>query len=304
MKLFISYSGSDYQLAETIKRQLEKHKIDCFLLETNRNNQKSNVQNPAAPDNEDWKPAVEEMIKDSDAVLLLVGNKSYQSKNIDWELETAIQYNKPIKISKFEAQNKLPEMLSDTAAQGKWCEIELSELESKPWLLSDNHYGLFNQERLSEKDVEILKEQYFMFVKTSEDLVERRQKVSEFYISINTLIAGAVGGVLTLDLDSSVLIAIIMVLSFVGCVLSFSWKKLLTSYGILNASKMKIIGLLEKKLPASLYDAEWNAQLEKQNTQKYVSFTDIEKKLPTIFQIVYIAILVSVAVMVIIEKML
>ena len=53
---------------------------------------------------------------------------------------------------------------------------------------------------------------------------------------------------------------------------------------------MKILSLIEKRLPASLYDAEWKAMKNRYSKEKYVSFTDSEKKLPYIFTFFYAAI--------------
>ena len=70
-------------------------------------------------------------------------------------------------------------------------------------------------------------------------------------------------------------------------VLSISWMQILISYGRLNSSKIKIICIIEKHLPASLYDAEWAALDNKLNNKKYISFTDSEKRVPTIFLVIY-----------------
>lgn len=78
----------------------------------------------------------------------------------------------------------------------------------------------------------------------------------------------------------------------VGVILSVSWTKLLSSYGNLNGSKMKIISYIEKQLPVSLYDAEWEALSDRLNKKKYVSFTDSEKRIPILFIAVYICALI------------
>ena len=50
---------------------------------------------------------------------------------------------------------------------------------------------------------------------------------------------------------------------------------------------MKILGLLEKKLSASLFDAEWEDMSNQYNKKQYVSFSDREKNMPVIFNTVY-----------------
>ena len=56
---------------------------------------------------------------------------------------------------------------------------------------------------------------------------------------------------------------------------------------------MKIISSIEKQLPANLYDAEWAALSDILNKKKYVSFTANEKRIPTLFLMVYTVILAS-----------
>lgn len=76
-------------------------------------------------------------------------------------------------------------------------------------------------------------------------------------------------------------------------------RRIISAYGDLNSSKMKIISHIEKQLPASLYDAEWAALSDKLNKRKYVSFTNSEKRVPHLFIIVYICICVcSIALMI------
>ena len=78
-----------------------------------------------------------------------------------------------------------------------------------------------------------------------------------------------------------------MVVAVFGIVLDVSWMKILDSYAILNSSKMKIIELIEKRLPASIYDKEWEVMSNKLNNRKYVSFTESEKRIPRIFSIIF-----------------
>ena len=53
---------------------------------------------------------------------------------------------------------------------------------------------------------------------------------------------------------------------------------------------MKILGMIEKRLSASLFDAEWEIMSNKYNKQRYISFSDREKTLPKIFNALYITI--------------
>ena len=50
---------------------------------------------------------------------------------------------------------------------------------------------------------------------------------------------------------------------------------------------MKVINLIEKQLPLELYRAEWDVMSDKLNNRRYVSFTENEKRLPSVFILLY-----------------
>lgn len=77
----------------------------------------------------------------------------------------------------------------------------------------------------------------------------------------------------------------------VGIILCYSWMRIIKAYGSLNSSKMKIINILERKLPASLYEAEWKVQTDRLNLKPYISFTESEIRIPKIFICIYLIIL-------------
>ena len=53
-------------------------------------------------------------IKQSDSVLFFVGKTSHESKNIDWEIKTALEFKKAIYIFKLNDNNKLNSVLETT----------------------------------------------------------------------------------------------------------------------------------------------------------------------------------------------
>ena len=55
---------------------------------------------------------------------------------------------------------------------------------------------------------------------------------------------------------------------------------------------MKVISLIEEKMPVALYDVEWQVMSDKLNNKKYVSFTNSEKRIPKIFLIVYVLVII------------
>lgn len=150
----------------------------------------------------------------------------------------------------------------------------------------NSEYDLFNDE-IDKIDRNELLEQYKVFLETSESLVSRRQSVNSFYISANTALITVMATLLTMFGDVEEKIIICAFTAVVGFILTLSWHSVLDSYGILNSSKMKVISILEQKLPVSLYDMEWDVMSDKLNSKKYVSFTESEKKAPRAFVVLY-----------------
>lgn len=241
-----------------------------------------------------WKIEAKRKIKKAQMVIFFVGQGSHESENIDWEIRTAMKHKKPIYAVLLQEGNKINDVLevtdSYTGKKKPYCEMRTFEqLMIQIRDFEDGDYNVFNQD-INELDKAVLFEQYKVFLQTSEDLVSRRQNVNNFYISINSALMAAFGIVFALDIASVYKFFTVLLLSVVGIILSVSWIKILTSYGDLNSSKMKIINHIEKQLPASLYKAEWEALSDKLNKRKYVSFTKSEKRVPTLFIVVYICV--------------
>ena len=279
MNVFVIHSGKD---REEVEKNLSSIKQACHSF------------NPLVLKNGGifWKVDAKKKIKKSQMVLFFVGESSHKSENIDWEIHTAIKLKKPIytvKMNEAFTLNVSLEVIDPFSGQ-KRLYSKQSDFNSITSLIKKHESGedkVFNQD-IDSIDKSILLEQYKMFLQTSEDLVSRRQSVNNFYISINSALMGAFGIIWALDILSIYKFFTGILLSVIGIILSFSWIKLLASYGDLNSSKMKIISYIEKQLPASLYDAEWAALSDKLNKRKYVSFTNSEKRVPALFIAVYL----------------
>ena len=234
-----------------------------------------------------WKLDAAAKIKRSQMVIFVVGEKSHASPWIGWEIKTAIKHGKPIYTVFLDPENKPHAELvvkdNFTAEPYRYDTAQtVEELTDLICKHEQGDYRIFNQDA-EHLDKMMLFEQYKLFLKTSEDLVSRRQNVNSFYISINSALVTLFGAVVVLSIDLYYKIILGALCVLVGLVLSTSWIKTLVSYGNLNASKMTIIRSIEKSLPASLYDAEWQALSDKLNKSKYVSFTQNEARIPYIF---------------------
>ncbi len=164
--------------------------------------------------------------------------------------------------------------------------FRLSDVEDAIQRFNNGEYDIFNKAFDDMNEAQLL-EQNKIYLNTSETLVARRQSVNNFYISVNAAMITVSSAVTALVNSSDAKLIVICCVALMGILLDISWIKLLEAYGILNSSKMKIIRLIERRLPVSLYDKEWDVMSDKLNSRKYISFTDSEKRIPKLFMIIY-----------------
>lgn len=287
MNVFVIHSGADYDATDKIISSLKQkvYSLNTLILKNG---------------NCFWKLDASQKIKKSQMVLFVVGENSHKSPYIAWEIKEAIKYKKPVYILKLSEENQLHNALyieDDFTAEnrnyGKIVSAEELSIVIKNY--DEGDYGLFNASP-GELNQDALLEQYKLFLQTSEDLVNRRQNVNSFYISISSALVAIMGVLFAMEFGQKAKLIIGFVFCVVGIILSISWSKILACYGNLNSSKMKIISNIEKQLPLSLFDAEWAALSDKLNKKKYISFTESERVIPRMFGVVYFLVMIFIAV--------
>lgn len=148
----------------------------------------------------------------------------------------------------------------------------------------DKQNGLFkvSKEEYGEKFQDHYLEIYKMYVEATNQISDRRQIANSFFLSINTAIVGLVGYVRS---DSSIKTFLLfhILISIAGMMISYTWYRLILSYQQINSGKFKVIHSIEKKLPLSPYDAEWEKLGRGENPKKYLPFTHIEVVVPWVF---------------------
>lgn len=290
VNVFVVHSGEDRSIVENKVNELRSKNINVLLLENKEN----------------WKPEAKKKIKEANIVLFIVGKNSHKSENIDWEMKQSIAKNKLIIYHKLNKKYELNESLITKDKFSNMNIIYGIEIENFKDVVNrivkyeKGEYNILNfkKDKLNRKQ---LLDQYKIYLQTSESLITRRQNVSSFYLSINTALISVTTIVTTLCEQVKDRITIIIVLAIFGIFLNYFWHRILESYGLLNASKMKVISIIEKSLPADIYDSEWEIMSDKLSNKKYISFTDSEKKIPFLFTIFY-AIAIIICLVVIILK--
>ena len=286
MDVFIINKSQDYNEVETIIGGVREQ---CFSF------------NPLILKNSNafWKIDAKRKIRKSQLVVVFIGEHTHESPYVEWEIRTADRLNKRIVSVLLDPAFAIPpSLVKQNAFSGS--DVRIDEQLTPEGLLAlvkgyeRSDYRVLNGS-IEELDRSDLMEQYKIYLQTSEDLVERRQTVNNFYITANAALVSIFGTVVAVSANRDLGLLVGFCFAALGVVLCLSWSRILKSYGNLNASKMKVISIIERELPASLYDAEWSVMSDRLNKQRYVSFTESEKRVPQIFIGIYAVIfLVSV----------
>ena len=263
-----------------------------------------------------WVDDATAKIRQAEKVIYVVGETSSESPNIATEISIALREKKSIYIYKLQENYKLNKILDIYLNSNEVNEIGEVEGESIIYrgnssvrlmqqdamiaaLRSDAAEILEDLPGLSFNDDQTLLEQYKLYVKTSEDLVKRKQNVNSFYVTLNSVLLSAIITAICAmsnmpklgDVNISNLIAIFA--AVVGLIICYSWISILNSYSTLNSSKMKVIIYMEKFLAVNLFDTEWAFVTQNLGNKKYKPFTKKEKSVAYIFGALYIVIIIA-----------
>ncbi len=137
-------------------------------------------------------------------------------------------------------------------------------------------------------------EQYKIYVQMADQISSRRNLANVFFVTINSTSLGVIGFSLE-KLKPIQNVQLIFVPVAAVSILCIVWWWLIKSYRNLNSAKYKVIGLLEKRLPASPYwEAEWTELGKGKDPKKYLPLTTLENFVPIIFIIFYIIVAIYV----------
>lgn len=128
-----------------------------------------------------------------------------------------------------------------------------------------------------------LLEQYKLYVEMADRISQRRGLANTFFLTFNTAIVGALSGLFEKIPHPAAVAIYLTALGF--CLV---WALLLRSYRNLNTAKFQVIGLIEKRLPASPYwSAEWKALGEGKDYSRYMPLSILETWVPVGFFFIY-----------------
>ena len=134
-------------------------------------------------------------------------------------------------------------------------------------------------------------EQYRMYLFIFNSTHDRLSKSNDFFLGLNTAIIAALGYLESKgSADNS---TIFLFAPFVGIAICYCWYEIIEAYKKINRTKFKVIHEVERKLPLSLYEMEWELFGKGKDRSKYHSLSKIERKIPIIFIVLYIVIFLT-----------
>ena len=133
-----------------------------------------------------------------------------------------------------------------------------------------------------------LLEQYKLYVEMTDRVSQRRLTANSYFLSINTGVLAFVGYTLANKMSTNYL----WIVGLAGIVLSVIWFYIVISYRDLNSAKFKILHLIERRLPLSLYEAEWKMMGQGEVPTLYRPLSHIERVVPWIFIAIHLYVVI------------
>ena len=259
MNIYVIYKFDDHALVKETVENIQKTipaGNSLFMFEPNR---KSKF----------WRLHAKRKIKESQMVILfdsLSGDKTTVGKHISWELKQAEKHGKRIVIFKTdpEALNRFwyeSGYSEQGPRQSKHKTVPLQEaipfMEKEcSWQMDHNLLHKASTEALTDAEMQLLLAQYRIMIDTSEKLMERRQQTVSLYITLCTALIALIGAAFSLN-NANVCAFIVLVSGFILWTLCTNWKLSLESYDLNNRGKFAVINVLEKYLPAEIFECEY-----------------------------------------------
>lgn len=267
------------KLREGIRRQLPNFPFeDSSLL---------------VPFSADWQSHATEAIARCDGLICIVGETTFSSEPVNWEIEEAHRLGKPLIVAGSE-KHELPRACK---------ELGIKAIPSQPRKVAERMCDLLVPKTLVSQPPQSLApdqaglvwNQYSLMVQSWEALVGRRQTVNNLYLTGNATILAGIGVFIgnVKDMGSASSLSGAIILAILGVLLSLNWLQTIVSYGTLSQAKAKVVLALETFLPAKLFDTEW-AVLE---SNKYRSTTKMDKRTSQFFIALFVVLLGSLIAM-------
>ncbi len=140
-----------------------------------------------------------------------------------------------------------------------------------------------NEEQYGAKYRDHLLDQYKLFVESADRVSQRRMSANNYLLTVNTFLITLYGLVSQFGANKTWQV----VVPLAGVLVCTVWYALIRSYQILNRAKFEVINKLEARLPAALFECEWELAM-RDKKQTYVQLSFLERFVPIIFGLLYL----------------
>jgi hypothetical protein len=253
MKLFVCNRSTDLSATQSV--------IDKLLVESKN----FIAVQQEIEHSENWKTLVDNKMNESDFVLFIVGDGTFESEQIIWEYAKAKDLNKRI------IGYKLPSATQE------------SILFCQGFQVFENVQNCFAfLTKVFDDDRKLKFEQYKIMVSSTEKVTDSRLKVNNLFLTVSSTII-SIGFVLGKTFGFTIPVVIgMLVLTALALLISYSWEKLINSYALLNQGKFRVIDKIEKQLRTNMFEDEWKILTQ---DIKYKPNSETEKNIVKYFRI-------------------
>jgi hypothetical protein len=147
------------------------------------------------------------------------------------------------------------------------------------------------------KKMQLLLEQYKLYVQMADRNSDRRVDANKFFISLLTGLIAVLSVVTQLHGPVIAFNAMLLAIGVFGMLLCYVWYITIRSYKQLNSGKFHLIGDVEAQLPYRFYDEEWKRLGEGKDKKKYTPITRVEQLVPILFALIYATLFIVGAVL-------
>lgn len=246
----------------------------------------------------DWVEKARAKLKNTDQAVVLCGQNSATSVNV--EIELAQQEQVPYCLLKGYKDKEcvFPKASKSTDKMHNWTWDTLKQTLAMLGNKTSNQINkkLYANDNESDYHKNLtyqshLLEQYKAYLSSIENINHYRQTANAFFITVNTVLVSLIS---YLDLGNSTLSKLYWVISFSGIAISYMWYRLVRYYHDLKHAKLKVIHEIEKKLPISPHAAELEAVNRGEHSKIYLPFTHIEIFVPWVFLMFHLVVLLLI----------
>ncbi len=287
LNIYVIYKFDDYQRVKTeidkintdfAKDKTNKHSI--FMFEPNRT--------PRL-----WHRYAAKKLKDSQLVLIFdsLSGDNTVGKHISWEIKKAEKLKKRIVVFKsdLDSQNRSGDVKGYSEKDPRRSRLNTLQFEEAydfvkkecDWKMDRKLLHKDDRvEPFTDSEKQLLLEQYRIMIETSEKLMERRQNTVNLYTTLCTTMIALIGASFAFS-NMFICAGVLWLSGLILMVLCYNWSLSLDSYDLNNKGKFEVINLLERKLPAEIFECEY--RYKEQKGMK--SFSSREIVLPRIFSV-------------------